>query len=163
LRVRFTNVEVVLGQDHARNLLDRSGVLRHPCDLDLLLFFARHPHTLMASEQLAAITGYGLQQTADSLDRLLKAELLTRTQNLTHTARMYVFTALTNDEWLPPLLEFVSTRRGRVALRQVLAPQPGDGANGVAAPAASDAPPRAGCTSDPGPAEDGRGPGNVGG
>jgi hypothetical protein len=133
-----------LGQDQARNLLDRVGVLRHPCDLDLLLFFARHPHTLMASEQLASMTGYGLQQAADSLDRLLKAELLTPTQNPTHAARMYVFAARTNDGSLSPLLEFASTRHGRVALRQVLVPPPGGRTNGLTAPVASDAPPAQG-------------------
>jgi hypothetical protein len=132
-------VEVILGQDQARNLLDRVGVLRHPCDLDLLLFLVRHPHTLMATEQLACMTGYGLQQTTESLDRLLKAELLTRTQNPTHAARMYVFTARTNDGWLLPLLEFASTRHGRVALRRGLAPSAAGHTDGLNAPAASDA------------------------
>lgn len=79
----------------------------------------------MASEQLAALMGYGLQQTAESLDRLLRAELLsTRTQSPTHAARMYVFAAGTNAEWLPPLLELASTRHGRLAMRRVLARPP---------------------------------------
>jgi hypothetical protein len=29
-----------------------------PCDLDLLIFFARHPRILLASEQLAVLLGY---------------------------------------------------------------------------------------------------------
>ena len=128
----------MLEQDQARSLLDRVGVLRHPCDLDLLVFFARHPRTLMTSEQLAAMAGYGLQQTAESLDRLLKAELLTRTQNPTHAARMYVFVARVNDAWLPPLLEFGSTRHGRLAMRRELAPPPAGRTGVPTAPAAHD-------------------------
>jgi hypothetical protein len=123
-----------LGQDQARNLLDRVGVLQHPCDLDLLLFFARHPRTLTSSEQLGALTGYGSQQTADSLDRLLRAELVTRTQNRTRSARLYVFAAGTNDGMLPPLLEFASTRLGRLAMRQALARPPGGRTEGFTAP-----------------------------
>jgi len=98
----------------------------------------------MASEQLAAMTGYGLQQTAESLDRLLKAELLTRTQNPTRKARMYVFTAPTDDGWLAPFLEFASTRHGRVALRRVLVAPTGGRTNDLTTPAASDAPPAQG-------------------
>ena len=108
-------------RDHARHLLERVGVLRHPCDLDLLVFFARHPRTLMTSDQLAGLMGYGLQQTADSLDMLLKAELIRRTHNPTRAARMYVLVAGANAAWLPPLLEFASTRHGRLAMRHVLA------------------------------------------
>jgi MarR family protein len=129
-----------LEQDQARDLLDRVGVLRHPCDLDLLVFFARHPRTLMTSEQLAALTGYGVQQTAKSLDRLLKAELLTRTQNPRHAARMYVFAARTTDGSLAPLLELGSTRRGRLALRGVLAPPPAGRTGVLITPAATDVP-----------------------
>jgi hypothetical protein len=150
-------------QDQARNLLDHVGVLRHPCDLDLLVFFARHPRTLMTSEQLAALTGYGVQQTAESLDRLLKAELLTRTQNPTHAARMYVFAASTTDGWLPPLLEFGSTRRGRLAIRRVLAPPPAGRTGVLTTPAATDVPAAERALASPGPAEDGRGPGTLGG
>jgi len=128
-----------LDLDQARYLLDRIGALRHPCDLDLLLFFARHPRTLLTSEQLAALIGYGLQQTAESLDLLLNAELLTRTQNPTGAARMYVLAAGPNAEWLPSLLEFASTRSGRLAMRRVLARPRGKRTAGLAAPAERDA------------------------
>jgi hypothetical protein len=111
-------------EEHARQLLVRVGVLRHPCDLDLLIFFARHPRTLMTSEQLAALMGYGLQQTAESRDMLLKAELITRTLSPARAARMYVFADGTEHGWLPPLLEFASTRHGRLAMRRVLARLP---------------------------------------
>jgi hypothetical protein len=99
-------------------LLDRIGVLRHPCDLDLLVFFARHPRTLLASEQLAIWLGYEVKQIAASLEILLNAGLLTRAQNPTHAARMYVFAVdSTSGGWLPPLVELASTREGRIALK----------------------------------------------
>ena len=35
-------------------MLDRMRGIRHPCDLDLLLFFYRHPCALLSAEQLVA-------------------------------------------------------------------------------------------------------------
>jgi hypothetical protein len=105
-----------LDQD-ARRLLDRAHVLGHPSDLDLLIFFARHPRSLLASEQLAAFLGYGVREIAASLDLLLRAALLTRTPHRLHGARLYVFSADdANREWLSPLLKLTSTREGRLAL-----------------------------------------------
>jgi hypothetical protein len=104
-----------------RRLLDRIGVFRHPCDLDLLLFFVRHPHTLSTSEQLAVWLGYELEQIADSLEVLMEARLLTRSQNPTHAARMYVFAIGELDGgWLRSLVESASTREGRLALIEAL-------------------------------------------
>ena len=76
--------------DGIERLLDRIRLLTHPCDLDLLLFFARHPRALVTSEQLAAWLGYELPQMAHSLDVLLEGKLLTRTQNRAHAARSSV-------------------------------------------------------------------------
>jgi len=105
--------------DHTRRLLDGIGVLRHPCDLDLLVFFVRHPRTLMASEQLAAFLGYDLKQITDSLDILLETGFLTRTPDSTHAARMHVFAiGVTNGGGLPELVELASTREGRLILRR---------------------------------------------
>ena len=107
--------------EDARRLLDRIGVLNNACDLDLLVFFARHPRSLLASESLASFLGYDLKQIADSLETLLAAGLLTRTQTTAHAARLYVFALeATNGDWLPPLVERASTREGRLALRQAL-------------------------------------------
>lgn len=115
----------------AQRLLERVGVLRHPCDLDLLLFFSRHPRALITSEQLAAWLGYELKQIADSLDVLLTAGVLTRTQNRTHAARMYVFNiGGTSGGWLPALMSLASTREGRLVMIDVLsqrAPEQTDG------------------------------------
>jgi hypothetical protein len=107
-----------MDQDHdARRLLDRIDVLRHPSDLDLLIFFARHPRSLLASEQLAAFLGYGVKEIAASLDLLLAAALITRTPNPSHAARLYVFSPDgPSGGWLPALLQFASTRQGRLAI-----------------------------------------------
>src|SRR2546426_4848583 len=53
------------------DLLHRIGCLRHPCDLDLLLFFSRHPRAFLLSERLAEYVGYDLTQVMQSLETLL--------------------------------------------------------------------------------------------
>ena len=108
--------------EDASHLLDRLGVLSHPCDLDLLLFFVKHPRCLLPSETLAAFLGYEPKLMADSLETLLAAGFLARTQTPAHAARLYVMAidADTND-WLPRVLNAASTRGGRLALRAALA------------------------------------------
>jgi hypothetical protein len=111
----------VIGDDDVRRLLDLIGVLRQPCDLDLLLFFVRHPRALLTSDQIAALLGYDVNQLADSLDILMTARMVTRMQKTTGAARMYVFAgAESSVEWLPRLVELTSSREGRVALRDAL-------------------------------------------
>jgi predicted transcriptional regulator len=108
--------------EQARRMLDRIGILRNPCDLDLLLFFVRHSRALLTSDQIAAYIGYDVKRIGDSLDRLIDAKLLTRSQNPAHAARMYVFSvAGPNGGWLPALVDLVSTREGRLAMRDALA------------------------------------------
>ena len=69
--------------------------------------------------------GYPLNEIAQSLDVLLEAGLLTRTQNKARTARMYVFsTDGTKDERLVTFVARASTREGRLALRQALMQSP---------------------------------------
>src|SRR5437667_12652098 len=101
------------------HLLNSIGVLRHPCDLDLILFFHRHPHALLTSERLAAYVGYDLNQTGRSLDLLTEAGLLERSQNPTHAARMYVLKA-PQTGWLTSLLAIASTREGRQDLIEAM-------------------------------------------
>ena len=110
--------------EEARTLLERASVLREAADFDLLVFFARHPRTLLASESLAALLGYELKDIARSLEALLDCRLLMRTQTSAHAARLYVFAADAPHEWLPPLLKMAATRPGRLALRQLLANRP---------------------------------------
>lgn len=121
--------------DHIRHLLDRIGVLRRPCDLDLLLFFIRHPRALLSSDQIAAFLGYEVKRLGESLDALVTAELLTRTQTPTSAARMYVFAVGgPHGGWLPSLVELASTREGRLALRAALIDQRNEQTLGPVAP-----------------------------
>lgn len=110
--------------EEARTLLHRASVLREPADFDLLVFFARHPRTLLPSESLGSLLGYELKDIARSLEGLLECGLLKRTQTSAHAARLYVFAAEAPPDWLPPLLKMAATRAGRLALRQLLASQP---------------------------------------
>ena len=109
-------------QDSASQLISRVGVLRHPCDLDLLLFFARHRRALLTSDQLAALLGYEVKDIAASLELLLDAGLLSRTPNRKHAARLYVFAAGSDPEreWVPALLRVGSTREGRLEMMRAL-------------------------------------------
>ena len=107
--------------DHARRLLDQIDLLWKPSDLDLLVFFARHPRVLLASEQLAILLGYDVTQIASSLDRLQRAGILMVSENPAYIARKYVFAAGgQNAVWLPELLQIASTREGRLALMREL-------------------------------------------
>jgi hypothetical protein len=109
-------------QDDAGLLLEKAAIFLHPCDLDLFLFFVRHPRTLLSSDSLAAFLGYGLKQIADSLELLLGAGLVKRTQTTAHAARLYLLvTDVTDNEWLPSILEMASTRKGRILLKKELA------------------------------------------
>ena len=107
--------------EDARRVLDQAGVLRQRSDLDLLIFFARHPRALLTSEQLATFLGYELHQIAASLELFLEAGLVTRTQNRNHAARLYVFASGgTSGGWLPSLLQLAATREGRLRLLSAL-------------------------------------------
>jgi hypothetical protein len=106
--------------DDARDLLDRSGIVRDVCDLDVLVFFARHPHTLLSSEQLALLLGYDIKRLAGSLDVLLDSGIVRRSPTSTHAARMYQFAIGAGDGWLPALLRLASSRPGRLALIHVM-------------------------------------------
>ena len=98
-------------------LLDRIGVLTQACDLDLLLFFSRHPRTLATAEDLAGFVGYDVQQITRSLDILIGGGLLQRSANRTHSARMYSLDrAGPAGGWLLELLDQSSKREGRTAV-----------------------------------------------
>ena len=97
-----------------------SAALTHPCDLDLLLFFHRHPNALMTSEILAHFLGYDLPQLGKSLDLLVERGFLLRSQNPTHFARLYRFAAQHVDRTFGAILEIASTREGRRELRRLI-------------------------------------------
>lgn len=97
--------------------------MRSACDLDLLVFLHRHPRTLLTSEQLAAFVGYDIKEIAKSLEAFIDAELLERTQNPMHAARMYVLVLDSpRHDGIRDLLKFASSRNGRQDLLRALAP-----------------------------------------
>ena len=109
-------------------LLDRIGCLRQPCDLDLLLFFHRHPEAFLISERLAQYVGYDLPQVAQSLETLITAGLLRQSPNSTHPARLYVLTrGSTRGGCLSSLLQIATTREGRLAVIHALKQRPSSG------------------------------------
>jgi hypothetical protein len=103
----------------AVQLVDAAG-LRDVCDLDLLLFFSRHPRVVLSSEQLAAYVGYDLPQVARALDLLLGAGLLKRTLHHGAPGRMYVLEIDSGEERLESLRRVCATPDGRNALRVFL-------------------------------------------
>lgn len=114
-------------QETAQRLLEEVGIIRQPSDLDLLLFFARHRRALLTSDKLASLLGYDAKRIAESLDVLLTAGLLKRTQNPLLPSRLYVFTLPGRDGgWLPSLLKLASTREGRLELIEALPELPRD-------------------------------------
>jgi len=100
-------------------LVEAAG-LRSACDLDLLLFFSRHPRVVLSSEQLAAYVGYDLPEVARALDRLLGAGLLKRALNHGTPGRMYVLEVDHAGAWLAPLRRVCETPDGRNALKALL-------------------------------------------
>jgi hypothetical protein len=102
-------------------LLDRVECVKHPCDLDLLLFFYRHPRAFLLGERLAQYVGYEFPQVAQSLDTLITAGLLRPSPNSPHLARLYVLTPGSRlGGWLASLLRFATTRDGRLAVIETL-------------------------------------------
>ena len=104
------------------DLLDRIGCLEHPCDLDLLLFFYRHPQAFLKSERLAEYVGYDLRQVERSLETLMTAGLLRQSPDSTRPARLYVLTRSSSSlgGWLSSLLRIAATREGRLAVIHAL-------------------------------------------
>ena len=96
------------------SLLERIGAIREACDLDLLLFFHRHPRALLTREKLAACLGYDLERIEDSIERLIEGGLLTRSQNPARAARLYVLELDgVPGGLLSSLARIAATREGR--------------------------------------------------
>jgi DNA-binding MarR family transcriptional regulator len=108
-----------------RSLLDRIRSIRHACDLDLLLFFYRHPCALLTSERIVAHLGYEHEQVAKSLEGLIAGGLLTRSQNPAHAARLYTLQlGGASGSLLSSLLKIASTHQGRLQIKQLLKSAP---------------------------------------
>lgn len=117
---RRSVIEKILPTDPVAVELVEAAGLRDACDLDLLLFFSRHPRVVLTSEQLAAYVGYELAQVARALDRLLETGLLRQTLNQGAPGRMYVLEVGDAEEWLEPLRRVCATPDGRNALKGLL-------------------------------------------
>lgn len=101
--------------------LARSPVIRTACDLDLLLFFARHSRALLTTEQVAAFVGYGLKQVSECLEHLVAAGLVRRQRAGTPGTCLFAFEAdETDDGSLAALLRFAADREGRLAVMSAL-------------------------------------------
>lgn len=107
------------------SMLDRIKGVRHACDLDLLLFFFRHPRALLTSEQIVGYVGHDRERVAKSLDGLIEAGLLTRSQNPSRAARLYVLElhALPGG-LLSSFLKIADTRQGRMEAMRLLGAGP---------------------------------------
>jgi AcrR family transcriptional regulator len=94
---------------------------RTACDLDLLLFFVRHPHSLLTSQELVALVGYDVAAVADSVERLLAAGVLTSSRNTTHAGSLYALEASTlhGGPWFA-LVQEAETREGRLRVMRAL-------------------------------------------
>jgi hypothetical protein len=117
---RSTGIQNIQPTDALAVRLVEAAGLRDACDLDLLLFFSRHPRVVLSSEQLAAYVGYDLVEVARALDLLLGAGLLKRTLNHGAPGRRYVLEVDHAEEWLEPLRHVCATPDGRSALRALL-------------------------------------------
>ena len=113
------------------DLLDCIGCLGHPCDLDLLLFFYRHPQAYLHRERLAEYVGYDLPQVERSLETLMTAGLLQKSQRSTRPARLYVLKrSSTLGGWLASLLRIAADREGRLAVIHALKQRASPGLSG---------------------------------
>ena len=101
--------------EEIKRLLAGNRLIRNGCDLDLLVFFYRHPRTLLTSEQIAAFVGRDMKLVAEALDIFIAAGLVERLHNPTHAARMYLLLLVHGPEGngLKTLMELASTREGR--------------------------------------------------
>jgi len=110
--------------DDLRALLNQVHGVRDACDLDLLLFFARHGCSLLTNEQIVASLGYDLQRIATSIEALIGASLLSRSEKSARAARMYVLQLHgSSGRSVSSLLKLAATRTGRQEVMRLLAPE----------------------------------------
>ncbi|MDQ3401265.1 MAG: hypothetical protein M3470_09705 [Chloroflexota bacterium] len=110
-------------REQIRVWLDTTDQVRSACDLDLLLFFTRHSHVLLTTEQIVNFVGYSQSEVAEALEHLLEAGLVTRLKGRAADADLYIFNGSGRGAPLSSLLDLASTRDGRLAVIDVL-PKP---------------------------------------
>jgi hypothetical protein len=102
-------------------MLDSLPAVRHACDVDLLMFFYRHPCALLTGEQLVSYLGYERERLVKSLETLIEAGLVTRSQNPSRTARLYALELESvPGGLLSRFLEIATTRSGRQQVMNLL-------------------------------------------
>jgi hypothetical protein len=112
-------------REDLRSLLNGLGGIRHPCDVDLLLFFYRHPRALLTAEKLVSYLGQDHERVAKSIDGLIAAGLLTRSQNPSRSARLYQLSLDGHPGGqLASFLKIASARQGRSEVMRLLEPGP---------------------------------------
>jgi hypothetical protein len=106
---------------HARALL---GLLEHPCDLDLIVFFFRHPRALLTLHDVAARVGYHEDQVRAGVDTLERAGLLTWSkggpEESASDSRLFELTPGAWADILPAFLWVARSVDGRRTLRRAL-------------------------------------------
>lgn len=109
-------------------MLDEVRCIRHACDLDLLLFFTRHPSALLAAEQIFARLGCDFQQAAVSLEALVDAGIVKRSRGRTGAVCLYALEAGgLEDAALRSLLRLSATPSGRRNIMRLLESRLGSG------------------------------------
>ena len=102
-----------------RKLLDPG--IRDACDLDLMLFFYRHPRVLLTADRLATCVGYDREPVARALDGLIAGGLLAQIRSRSNTVNLYVLElGGLASEALASLLEFAVSRDGRLSVLRLL-------------------------------------------
>ena len=87
-----------------------------------MLFFSRHPRTLLTNDCLCAAVGYGRVRIAQSLDGLIAGCLLKQIRSPSNTVNLYVLErGGLAQETVGCLLEFAFTRNGRGCVMRLLA------------------------------------------
>jgi len=100
-------------------LIEAAGI-REACDLDLLLFFSRHPRVVLTNDQLATYVGHEVEDVARALELMLGASLLKQGLSPSAAGKMYVLAVDDVAEWLEPVRRLCATPDGRHALRTLL-------------------------------------------
>jgi hypothetical protein len=104
-----------------QQMLSRVPCVTGACELDLLVFFYRHPRSLLTNEQLSAMVGYDTKEIAKSIDAFVDAGLLERAQTPIHAARMYLLVLEGPQTGGPKeLLNLATTHQGRRDILEVL-------------------------------------------
>ena len=121
IRQPLSRQRLAINTQDIRTLLDRVPGIRDACDLDLMLFFYRHPLALLTSDRLATCVGYDRDPIAKALDGLIEDGLVKQSRNPAHAAHLYVL-ALDGVacESLSSLLSFAVTRDGRLSVMRLL-------------------------------------------